>query len=143
MATIRGVGVVWGFGSDFAVTGTGIGTFLPTDLDFEVEAQRVEIPDYKGDDVANIWFNEKNRIRLNVRPKGATLDAAKAANIVPSPGTPAVVIETDDSQIEGAEETRYVVVRASKRKATNDAVSIVMELERAVANDITADVAAS
>jgi hypothetical protein len=140
--TIRGVGVVWGIGSDFAVTGTGIGTFLPMDVDFEVEAERVEIPDYKGEDVCNIWFNLKNRIRLNVRPKGTSITLAKAANIIPDPGTPATVIDSADSEIAGATSTRYVVVRASKRKSTKDTVTIVMELERSAVNDITADVSA-
>jgi hypothetical protein len=141
--TIRGVGVVWGLGSDFSATGTGVGTFLPQGADFEVEADEVEIPDYKGETIGEIYLNEKNTLKMEVIPKGTTLALARAANVLPSPGAVITVVDTNDAEIAGATTTAYLFIRGSKRKSVKDVVKLNFELKRYVANDVTATVAAS
>jgi hypothetical protein len=141
--TIRGVGVVWGLGSDFSATGTGVGTFLPQGADFEVEADEVEIPDYKGETIGEIFLNEKNTLKMEVIPKGTTLALARAANVLPSPGAVITVVDTNDAEIAGATTTAYLFIRGSKRKSVKDVVKLNFELKRYVANDVTATVAAS
>ncbi len=138
--TIRGVGVVWGIGSDFAVTATGMGTFLPQGVDFDTDAEEVEIADYKGETVGEIFFNEKDTLKMEVIPKGTSIALAKAANILPSPGAVVTVVDTNDTEIAGATTTAYLFIRGSKRKSAKGAVTLNFELKRYIANNVTATI---
>jgi hypothetical protein len=140
-ATIRGVGVVWGIGSSFNATATGMGTFLPQGVDFDTDSEEVEIPDYKGETVAEIFFNEKDTLKMEVIPKGTSTTLARAANILPSPGSVVTVVDTEDTEIAGATTTAYLFISGSKRKTPKGAVVLNFVLKRYVANNVTTAIA--
>lgn len=135
--TIRGVGVVWGIGSSFTATGIGIGTFLPQGVDFDTDAEEVEISDYKGETIGEVFFNEKDTLKMEVIPKGTSIALAKAANILPSPGSVVTVVDTDDTEIAGATTTAYLLIRASKRKTPKGVAVLNFEMKRYAANNVT------
>lgn len=141
--TISGVGVVWGLGSSLTATGTGIGTFLPQSADFDAESDNVEVPDRSGETVASVHYNQRELLRMEVIPTGATIALARAANIIPEPGTVVTVVDTIDAEIAGATTTAYELMRAGKRKSNKDVTKLVFEMRRFKANNVTATVAAS
>lgn len=143
--TISGVGVVWGLGSTLTATdaASGIGTFLPQSADFDAEADNVEVPDYRGETVASIHYNQRELLRMEVIPTGATIALARAANIIPTPGAVITVVDTIDTEIAGATSTAYELIRAGKRKSNKDVTKLVFEMRRFKANNVTATVAAS
>jgi hypothetical protein len=140
---ISGVGVVWGLGSSLTATGTGIGTFLPQGADFEVDSEEATVQDYKGETKVEIFFDEKNMLRLEVVPSGSTIALARSANILPSPGAVVTVVDTIDTEIAGSSATAYLFISGSKRKSNKDVTKLNFVLKRFVANDVTATVAAS
>lgn len=140
---ISGVGVFWGLGSSLTATGTGIGTFLPQGADFDVEADVVEVSDYKGETVATAFHNDRDMLRLEVIPTGSTIAAARSAGTLPRPGAVVTVVDTIDTQIAGATSTAYQFMRGTKVKSNKDVMKLRFELRRFRANDVTATVAAS
>lgn len=144
---ITGVGVVWGLGSSLgatnSVTGTGIGTSLKQGADFDVESDVVEVSGYDGETVATAFFNDRDLLKLEVIPTGATIAAARSAGTLPRPGTVVTVVDTVDTQIAGATTTAYQFIRGTKRKTNKGAMVLNFELRRFKANDVTATVAAS
>jgi hypothetical protein len=140
--TIRGVAVFWGIGSSFTASGTGIGASLrPQSVDFDVSAGvDVGIADYKGETIGRVMADLKETLKIEVIPTGATIAAAKAASILPNPGTVVTIVDTDDTEVAGVSTTAWLFIRGSKRRANNDVVKLTFELERMVANNITSTV---
>lgn len=141
--SITGVGVVWGLGNSLTATGTGIGTFLPQEVGFDAEADEIEVHNYAGEVVADVWFNQRELLQMDVIPTGSTIALARAANIIPQPGAVVTVVDTIDTEIAGATTTCYIITRARKTKSNRDVSKVRFEMKRYKANDITATVAAS
>lgn len=139
--TIRGIAVFWALGSSLTATGTGMGTFLPQSADFDVMADiDVKIPDYKGETIGRVFADQKQTLKLEVIPTGATIAAAQAASILPVPGAVITVVDTVDTEVSGTQSGKYLFIRGSKRRSNTDVVKLTFELEQYVASDVTATV---
>jgi L-asparaginase/Glu-tRNA(Gln) amidotransferase subunit D len=146
--TIKGVGVFWGIGSSFAMAGTGIPTtgtptLRPQSIDFGVEAERVDIADYKGETVGSVFFNQKQTLSIEVIPTAGTIANAKGASILPEPGALVTITDTVDTELSEAasQSGKYIFIRGSKRRSNKDVVRLTFELEQYLANDISGTVA--
>lgn len=141
--TVNGVkGVVWGIAT--GMSGTGVTTsFESQSLQFSAEADEAEIRNGKGQVVVDIFYNQRQTITIEVIPTGATIAAARTANILPAPGAIVTVTDTEDTELAGTNAGKYICVRASKSKSNTGATSISMELKQYVENDVAVLVAAS
>lgn len=128
-------GVVWGIAT--GMSGTGVTTsFAAQSLQFSAEADEAEIRNGKGQVVTDIFYNQRQTITIEVIPTGATIAAARTANIIPTPGAIITITDTEDTEISGTNAGKYICVRASKSKSNTGATSISMELKQYVENDV-------
>ncbi len=131
------VAVFWGLGASLAATGSGMGTYLPQSADFDVEAEEVSVADYKGETTAVVFFDQKEMLKMEVIPSSTTIALAKAASILPAPGTIITVVDTDDTEVAGATTSAYIFVRGSKRRSNKDVCKLTFEMRRHVANQVS------
>lgn len=138
----RGKAVFWGIGSSFVYSGTGIvlttAVHNPQSVDQAVDAEKAEIPDYKGETVARVYFNETETMTIQVIPTADTIAAAKATSVMPSPGAIVTVVDTDDTEAAGSpgSSNAWLLERASKRRSNKGPLEMTFELYRNVSNNL-------
>jgi hypothetical protein len=137
LVAVASKAVFWGLGASLTATGTGMGTFLPQGADFDTESEVVEVPDYKGETVAAVFFNPVDMFKLEVVPTGTTIALAKAAAVLPAPGAIITVVDTDDTEVAGATTAAYVFMRGTKRRSNKGVVTLNFELKRWTANGVS------
>lgn len=134
MSVQKGAGVVWSHG----VTATGTGVFA-TGIVESVEYEQSPETDEKtygadGKVKNRVFADTLERIVLNVIPTGATIAAAKSANVLPAIGADITIVDADDSEIAGSGSSdgtgTYVYVGGSKTKNIRGKGMLRMTVER-------------
>lgn len=143
-AALRGMSVFWGVGSSFAFSGTGIvltnTTLNPQSVRHSKESERAMIPNYAGEDVAQVFFNAKEVMTVDVIPT-ATTAAAIAASVItltPNPGTQITVVDTDDTSAAGSSTTCWTFISGEKTRNNKNPMAVTYTLERAIGRDLSA-----
>lgn len=133
--TINGTkAVVWGLST--TATGTGMGTFTTQSATFTVESDKVEIRDNKGAVITEIYYNQRQLLRMEVIPSSDTVANARLANILPSPGAIITVTDTEDTETTATNSAKYIFVRGEKQKSNTDATKLTFELLQYVENAV-------
>lgn len=134
--TINGTkGVVWGLAT--GMSGTGVtGGFEPQSLQFQAESDEATVRNGKGQEVVDIFYNQRQTITIEVVPTGSTVANARTANVVPLPGAIVTITDTEDTELAGTNSGKYICVRASKAKSNTGETRITMELKQWVENDV-------
>lgn len=132
---VTGKAVVWGLAT--GATATGMGTFLAQSADFSVEGEMVEVRNAVGQVVGQVHFNPKQTLTMEVIPTGTTIADAKAANILPIPGTVVTVSDTVDTEVAGTNSGKYIFLKGSKKKSNTDVTKLTFEMMQYIDADIT------
>lgn len=123
MATITGLGVVWGISS--TENSFGSGTAKINGQTFRRAAKEDAFMDRNGETVGLSFFDRTKELELTVYPSGTTLALAVACNILmPQPGDAFTVVDSADSQVAGI----YIVKEASKDKRSDSKVTWTLKL---------------
>ncbi len=120
--------VAWGIAT--GATGSGIGTFSPQSGDFKKDAKSVETPDGAGQSINITFYDKTQTFTLTVVPTATTITLAKAANILPDPGTIVTVTDADDPEVDTANAGKYVCMASSKKKGNTSANELTFELKQ-------------
>lgn len=134
MASVqKGVGVVWSLVT--GGTGAGMGTFVNQSTDYDLSpGSEVEIKGLDGATKCLILADPKEALTLEVVPSGATLAAAKAANILPALGADITITDADDTEIAGsgtgAGTGTYIFMGGRKNKTTDGVSRLTFNLRR-------------
>lgn len=142
---IKGTAVVWSVGS---ITWTGgiastTNAAFPQKVDFSKSADSSEIKDSNGDTATKIFHNAKNTLSVTIIPAAAssthTTTSAYASASAWMPAIGAGVTITGDSQgyLTGQQGGKFYVTSAKESRTVDGAVSIDVELEQYVANDLS------
>jgi len=134
MATIKGVGVVWGISGGLYAQATGAP--LTQSQDWKIESEQKEFKDSVGNTKGLSFFNENYELTMDVVPSGSTLTLAKAENILPTTGSKVTITDADDSEIAGD----YLFISGNKKKAIDQEVILTFVLKRWIDNDVTATI---
>lgn len=124
--------VHWTFGA--ALSGTGVGTNTPQNMDIKHESEKAQTKGSDGNTVNHIFYDRTRRISIDVIPTGTTRALAKAADILPSIGS--VVALVDSTDVDLTSTANYIVMAASKKKSNTGAAMITLDLEKNLENDI-------
>jgi hypothetical protein len=125
MATQKGIGVVWGIGTNNVTAGTGV--LRPTQQALAKDIEMIEHRDTTGEVVGTTTFNGTRTLELDVYPAGTTLaNATDAAINIPAPGSTVALTDTNDTEIG----TTWLVTASSKRKTNTDKTVVTLSLKR-------------
>jgi hypothetical protein len=122
MASITGSGVVFGIETTGGTFTGFTGTLLWQDENFENASDLYEVRHGNGDVVGACFYNQTENFTFTVLPSGATMTAARSANVLPSPGmkmsiiaSPSTAVDLDiDAATPGKD---YCVISAAKTRA--------------------------
>ncbi len=126
--------VAWGLVT--GATGSGMGTFTPQSADFTVNSKSVETPNGVGQTINKTFYDFKQELSMEVIPTGTTLALAKAANILPVPGSIITVTDAGDTELTATNSAKYIFVEGSKKKSATGAVTLSFKLEQWVDADV-------
>jgi len=125
MATQKGIGVVWGIGTNNVTAGTGV--LRPTQQALAKDIEMIEHRDTTGEVVGTTTFNGTRTLELDVYPAGTTLaNATDAAINIPAPGSTVALTDANDTEIG----TTWLVTASSKRKTNTDKTVVTLSLKR-------------
>ena len=133
--------MVWGVNG---ITFTGVTVSTTTakmqSADMDNVAERKVILDGNGELVGQVFFDNRNKISVSFIPSGALISAAKTNmdTFTPAPGTVMTLVDTDGT---GTFEAAYSVLSAKLARSATSEAMITVELERSVANAVTAIIA--
>lgn len=124
-------GVVWSYG-DTAVTGTGISTHNLQGTNYTLGSQQKRILGADSVPATRVFYDTLERITIDVIPTGATIAAAKTANVLPSVGGDVEIASTADTEIAGtvAGNTKWHFIGGTKRMTVDGEAVLTFELER-------------
>lgn len=135
---IRGTKAVrWGLST--SATATGMGTFTAQSTEFQVDSEVAQLKDNRGATVAEIYYDPKHTLTMEVVPTDSTITNAKAANILPDPGAIVTVTDADDTEIAGGSagnEVKYIFVSGRKQSSNTDFVKLTFNLRRYGDNNV-------
>lgn len=129
MSTQKGVGVVWGIVS--AISGDGIGTGVIQSVEYEKTANMEAIVGADGIVVSEVYSGPQEKLNVVIVPSGATMAAAKTANIIPEIGgiitvATGAVGDAGEIQMQGA----YTCDSAKKSRTMNGVATITVSMHR-------------
>lgn len=125
--------VVWGLTT--GATGTGVGTFTTQSADFAVKSEKAVLKNERGATITEIYFDPSQTLKMEVVPTSTTLALAKAANILPVPGTIVTVTDADDTELTGTNSGKYLFQGGSKKKSNTGMTILTFELLQYMDND--------
>ena len=145
MPTHKGLGIAWSSKID-SVTYTAAATALSVthqEQSFSKSAEKVEHTDGNGETVGLTFFNAKNELSLRCYPSGATIAAAKTANVLPAIGDKLTVAWTsspahEDTDLAGD----YIVEGCSKTRRVGEKVEFDISVVK-YSTDLSTTVPAS
>lgn len=79
------VAVAWAI--DGSISGSGVGTVMPQSQDLEITAKNAQIENQIGTTVCDVTWNPSQTCSYEVVPYGITKILARAAAVLPLPGT--------------------------------------------------------
>ena len=135
MAIQRGtLAVAWSLATTAASAVAGqLGTGTVQSVDFAEEADEKEIKGADGDVKAVIFSNARETCTLEIIPSGATLAAAKTANVIPAVGQTITITDADDAEV-ASTTALWICTGASKRKSIDGESVITVNCRRYAVN---------
>jgi hypothetical protein len=127
MATVKGLGVVFGISSAVTTIAGSAVSYKLTGQSVAKEAETVIVKDKDGETKGMVIYDPRDVVGLTVYPHGASLADAKTANALPDIGDAAVLTDADDADLGG---TTYVVTSSSKSKSNTDVTSFDVEVTK-------------
>ena len=122
--------VVWGMPNTLTVT--GLTTFEPQSYQLSSEGDNATARDYEGDEILSVWHNRKRSFTIEVIPTGASIAAAKVANVIPDAGTLITIADSANPDFDSEIVTVFECVRASKSGSNTGNFSISIEMRKHV-----------
>ena len=135
MATVKGLGVVFGISSAVTTIAGSAVSYKLTGQSVAKEAETVIVKDKDGETKGMVVYDPRDVVGLTVYPHGTSLANAKTANALPDIGDAAVLTDSDDADVGG----NYVVTSSSKSKSNTDVTSFDVEVTK-YSTDISATV---
>jgi hypothetical protein len=126
MATVKGLGVVFGISSTFNTIAGSAVTWKTTGQSISKEAETVVVKDKDGETKGMVIYDPRDVMGMTVYPHGTSLALAKTANSLPDIGDVATLTDADDSDVTG----NYVVTSSSKSKSNTDVTSFDVEVTK-------------
>lgn len=137
MATVKGLGVVFGISSAVTTIAGAAVSYKLTGQSVAKEAETVIVKDKDGETKGMVVYDPRDVVGLTVYPHGASLADAKTANALPDIGDAAVLTDSDDADVGG----NYVVTSSSKSKSNTDVTSFDVEVTK-YSSDISTTISA-
>ena len=135
MATVKGLGVVFGISSAVTTIAGSAVSYKLTGQSVAKEAETVIVKDKDGETKGMVVYDPRDVVGLTVYPHGSSLANAKTANALPDIGDAAVLTDSDDADVGG----NYVVTSSSKSKSNTDVTAFDVEVTK-YSTDISATV---
>lgn len=135
MASVKGLGVVFGISSSAITIAGGARTWNITGQSVAKEAETVVVKDKDGETKGMVIYDPRDVVGLTVYPNGTSLALAKTANTLPDIGDLCAVTDSDDTNLGG----NYVVTSSSKSKSNTDVTNFDVEVTK-YATDISATI---
>ena len=135
MATVKGLGVVFGISSAVTTIAGSAVSYKLTGQSVAKEAETVIVKDKDGETKGMVVYDPRDVVGLTVYPHGTSLALAKTANALPDIGDAAVLTDADDADLGG----NYVVTSSSKSKSNTDVTNFDVEVTK-YATDISATI---
>jgi len=126
MATVKGLGVVFGISSAVTTIAGSAVSYKLTGQSVAKEAETVIVKDKDGETKGMVVYDPRDVVGLTVYPHGTSLANAKTANALPDIGDAAVLTDSDDGDVGG----NYVVTSSSKSKSNTDVTSFDVEVTK-------------
>ena len=126
MATVKGLGVVFGISSAVTTIAGSAVSYKLTGQSVTKEAETVIVKDKDGETKGMVVYDPRDVVGLTVYPHGSSLANAKTANALPDIGDAAVLTDSDDSDLGG----NYVVTSSAKSKSNTDVTSFDVEVTK-------------
>ena len=136
MATVKGLGVVFGISSAVTTIAGSAVSYKLTGQSVAKEAETVIVKDKDGETKGMVVYDPRDVVGLTVYPHGTSLANAKTANALPDIGDAAVLTDSDDGDVGG----NYVVTSSSKSKSNTDVTSFDVEVTK-YSTDISTTIA--
>lgn len=146
MATVKGVGLLFGLGTGSAlsltITGGSALVAKYQAIDYEKSAERAELRDEAGSELGRVYYNAMKKLTIQCVPYDSTsisTASTNAAALLPAIGTSVTLVdnqlvnETDVTFTTGL----YVVENAKAARTNTSICLITLELECVVDNDIS------
>ena len=137
MATVKGLGVVFGISSSFNTVAGSAVTWKTTGQSITKEAETVMVKDKDGETKGMVIYDPRDVMGMTVYPHGSSLALAKTANALPDIGDVATLTDADDSDVTG----NYVVTSSAKSKSNTDVTSFDVEVTK-YSTDISTTISA-
>ena len=138
MATVKGLGVVFGISSSaITIAGSAV-DYKITGQSISKEAETVIVKDKDGETKGMVVYDPRDVVGLTVYPHGTSLANAKSANALPDIGDACAITDSDDGDVAG---TTYVVTSSGKSKSNTDVTSFDVEVTK-YSTDISATISA-
>ncbi len=126
MATVKGLGVVFGVSSTaITIAGSSV-DYKFTGQSVAKEAETVIVKDKDGETKGMVVYDPRDVVGLTVYPHGSSLANAKTANSLPDIGDACVITDSDDGDVAGT----YVVTSSAKSKSNTDVTSFDVEVTK-------------
>ena len=127
MATVKGLGVVFGVSSSaIVIAGAAASSWKITGESVSKEAETVIVKDKDGETKGMVVYDPRDVVGLTVYPHGSSLANAKTANALPDIGDSCVITDADDGDVAGT----YVVTSSSKSKSNTDVTNFDVEVTK-------------
>ena len=126
MATVKGLGVVFGVSSTaITIAGSSV-DYKFTGQSVAKEAETVIVKDKDGETKGMVVYDPRDVVGLTVYPHGSSLANAVTANSLPDIGDKCVITDADDGDVAGT----YVVTSSGKSKSNTDVTSFDVEVTK-------------
>lgn len=134
--------VVWGLACSPAANGMGTALVVQSG-DFSVESDKAEFRNAIGQCVAEIYYNQKQTLTLEVVPSADTIANARNSNLLPLPGSIVTVTDTggvtqataNDYELVSTNSGKYIFDKGTKKKSNTGLTMLTFEMHQYVEND--------
>lgn len=145
MATLKGVGLLFGIGQGQTLTFTPSGgsalSVKTQGLDYEKSGEKADLRNEDGSEVGRVYYNIMKKLTVTAIPFHATTISGAITNAeacAPAIGTAVAVVDNQmGSETDGTHTGNYVIdsVRVAR---TNTGIAVfTLELEQVLDNDIS------
>lgn len=122
----KAIGVAWGMGAGFALT--GLAHVNPLRSGLQRSAPVVECPNLNGETVGLVFYNQTDEIELTVYPSDTTLALAIAAagTLGLNIGDKLILVNTDDVDLAG----NKIVMKIGKTRKVDGYVEFTVTVKK-------------